>query len=354
MKKTHVVLAGCGGISGAWLGSDTVKRRVKIVGLVDIQPSAAESAKEKFDLRHAVTGRDLDAVLRRTAPDAVFDCSVPEAHCSVTLTALKHGCHVLGEKPMSDSMPNARRMTAAAQRAGKTYAVMQNRRYLRGIRALRRFIESGAIGELDAVHGDFFIGAHFGGFRDVMEHVLLLDMAIHAFDQTRFITGEDAVAVYCHEWTPRHSWYRSGPSAAAIFEMTHGVVYSYRGSWCAEGCPTPWECTWRIIGRKGTVLWQGGDDFRCEIVSGTRGFVRPVRAKNVPINCPQRLCQGHDSAIALFLNAIRDGETPETVCTDNVKSLAMVHGALKSATSGRRTLITRQTCHPTSRTGKCT
>ena len=76
---------------------------------------------------------------------------------------------------------------------------------------------SGAIGDLVAVHSDFFIGAHFGGFRDVMDHVLILDMTIHSFDQVRFITGRNAERVYCHEWTPRHSWHKHGPSASAIF-----------------------------------------------------------------------------------------------------------------------------------------
>ena len=43
---------------------------------------------------------------------------------------------------------------------------------------------------------DFFLGVHFGGFRDKMQHVLLLDMAIHTFDAARFIIGQDAKDVY--------------------------------------------------------------------------------------------------------------------------------------------------------------
>ena len=37
----------------------------------------------------------------------------------VTLAALERGCHVLGEKPMADTMENARRMVEAARKAGK-------------------------------------------------------------------------------------------------------------------------------------------------------------------------------------------------------------------------------------------
>lgn len=339
MPKTKAVLVGCGGISNAWLNSETVKKKVDVVGLVDLNPAAAEAKKEKLGLAKAVTGSNLDTILRQAKPDVVFDCTVPEAHCAVTLTALKHGCHVFGEKPMSDTMPDARRMAAAAQKAGKTYAVMQNRRYLKGIRALRRFLDSGALGKLVAVHSDFFIGAHFGGFRDVMEHVLLLDMAIHSFDQARFIIGADAERVYSHEWTPQNSWYKHGPSAAAIFEMSDGVVYTYQGSWCAEGCPTTWECSWRLIGERGTILWQGGDNFRCEVVDGDQGFVRPIKLKSVPIICPKALAGGHNSAIACFLDAIRKGTAPETVCTDNIKSLAMVHSAVKSTETGKRVNI---------------
>jgi predicted dehydrogenase len=340
MRKTTAVLVGCGHIADAWLNSETVKRKVNIVGLVDIDPWAANAKRARFGLDAAVTGTDLEAVLRQTGPEAVFDCTVPEAHGPVTLAALKRGCHVMGEKPMSDAMTVARRMAAAARKAGRTYAVMQNRRYLKGIRALRRFLDGGAIGRLVAVHGDFFIGAHFGGFRDVMAHVLLLDMAIHSFDQARFITGADARHVYAHEWTPRHSWYRHGPSASAIFEMTDGLVYTYQGSWCAEGCPTTWECAWRLVGERGTILWDGNADFRCEVVAGDQGFMRAVKSRKVPVACPKSLGGGHDSALACFLEAIHKGTVPETDSSDNIRSLAMVHAAVKSAETGKRVAVT--------------
>jgi len=44
---------------------------------------------------------------------------------------------------------------------------------------------------------------------------------------------------------------------------------------------------------------------------------------------------GHAAQIADFVRCLRSGETPETVCTDNLWSLAMVFGAIESATTGR-------------------
>jgi predicted dehydrogenase len=338
MAKTRVVLVGCGGISNAWLSTAPMRNQVKIVGLVDLNTQAAEKTKDRYGFSDAMIGTDLSAVLKETQPEAVFDCTIPAAHCNVTLTALKHGCHVLGEKPMADSMPAARRMVAAAKKAGKIYAVIQNRRYLKQIRAVRKFIDSGAIGQLEAVHSDFFLGVHFGGFRDVMDHVLLLDMAIHSFDQARFLMRMDAEYVYAHEWTPKSSWFRHGPSASAIFEMKNGVKYTYQGSWCAEGCSTKWACSWRFIGSKGTLLWDGEDEVKCEVVQPQMKNKqrRRIVEKKVPMTCPKTLAQGHASIIRGFLQNIKEGTTPETNCEDNIKSLAMVHAAVQSATKQRR------------------
>jgi predicted dehydrogenase len=230
MEPLKAVLAGCGSMSAAWLKAAREVEGLQIAGLVDLNEAAARKRAAEFELPEAVIGTELAAVLAQLQPDVVFDCTIPEAHVEVTLEALRHGCHVLGEKPLADSMENARRMVAAAEVAGKLYAVIQNRRYDRRIRRLKAFLESGAIGPLTTLHSDFFIGAHFGGFRDRMEHVLLLDMAIHTFDAARFLTGADPVSVYAKEWNPAGSWYDHDASAVAVFQMTDGLVYTYRGS----------------------------------------------------------------------------------------------------------------------------
>jgi predicted dehydrogenase len=231
-------------------------------------------------------------------------------------------------------------MVAAAGKAGKLYAVIQNRRYQPQIRSLRRFLDSGRIGRVTTVQSNFFIGAHFGGFRDRMQHVLLLDMAIHSFDQARLITAADAERVYCHEWNPAGSWYDHDASAVAVFEMSGGIVYTYQGSWCAEGCNTSWECSWRIIGERGSVLWDGADGFLAEsVVPARSGLVRKRKEQKVPIRCPKRQTGGHAGVIANFLACVRNGGEPETVCTDNIRSLAMVHAAVKSAATRRRTAV---------------
>ena len=101
----------------------------------------------------------------------------------------------MGEKPLADTMERAREMVAASKESGRVFAVIQNRRYDREIRRVHRALADGILGRLTTLDSDFYVGAHFGGFRDRMRHVLLLDMAVHTFDQARYVSGADPVAV---------------------------------------------------------------------------------------------------------------------------------------------------------------
>lgn len=333
----QAVLVGCGAMAEGWLKAlrDTpeLAEKVRLAGLVDLNPATAEALAARHDLSVPV-GADLGAMLQRVRPDVVFDLVVPPARFAVVREALAAGAHVLSEKPMANTLAEAQALIEAAQTAGRLHAVIQNRRFLRGIRRVKALLESGALGELTSVHVDFFVGAHFGGFRDQMEHVLLLDMAIHTFDAARYIIGTAPEAVYCRETNPKGSWYAHGASADALFDFAGGVTMTYRGSWCAEGANTAWESTWRIIGTKGTLLWDGNEGFDAHVVAGEEGFFRPLAALPVP-DLPA-MVEGHAGVILDFIRATQSGQPPLTEGRDNIHSLAMVFAAIASAKSGAR------------------
>lgn len=330
-QKVTAVLVGCGGMSRVWLKAADDILNLEIVGLVDLKEKNALLRASEYGLEETEIGTDLGAVLKKISPDIVFNCTVPEAHTEITLQALKHDCHVLGEKPMADSMDDAKELIAAAEKTGKIFVVIQNYRYNAQIRRLRDFLLSGDLGQLTTVNSDFYRGAHFGGFRDHMEHVLLLDMAIHTFDAARFITGKDPLSVYCKEWNPSGSWYDHDASAVAVFQMTGGVVYTYRGSWCAEGLNTPWGSEWRIICEKGNIKWDGAEHYEVQVVGKTGGFISNYQDLQIPEYDAKDKVEGHASLIKEFIHCVRTGEKPETICTDNIKSLSMVFGAIESS-----------------------
>ncbi|WP_113133400.1 Gfo/Idh/MocA family protein [Hyphomicrobiales bacterium] len=341
--RHRAVLCGCGAMAKGWLRaltqSKVLREKVEIVGLVDLNQATAGALAAEFHLGHILIGTDLTEVLRGSRADLLFDIVVPAARRAVVAAGLAHGCHVLSEKPMAATLDEARELRRLATAASRVHAIVQNRRFIGGVRRIRRLIQSGALGELTALHCDFFLGPHFGGFREQMDNVLLLDMAIHTFDAARFMSGKEPLAVYCHEYNPEGSWYRHGAAANAIFEFSDNVAFTYRGSWCAEGANTSWESAWRITGSKGTLLWDGGERFEANVVTGSEGFLRAVEAIAVPEAEDSADTNGHTSVIERFIRAIDAGTVPETDGSDNIKSLAMVFGAIDSAREGKRVTI---------------
>ncbi|EAR52880.1 putative exported oxidoreductase protein [Oceanicola granulosus HTCC2516] len=342
----RAVMVGCGQMSNGWLTAiretDALARDIELVGFVDLDPDLAAERAAQHGFTSAKTGSDLAAMLEALAPDVVFDIVVPQARRSVVQTAFAHGCDVLSEKPMANSLEEARELLALARETGRTHAIVQNRRHLAGIRRMKALIESGELGEITALHADFFLGPHFGGFREEMDHVLLLDMAIHTFDAARFLLPAEPTAVYCQETNPNGSWFSHGASANALFDCTDGATFSYRGSWCAEGAPTSWESSWRVIGTKGSVLWDGNALIEGAVRDGDDGFFRPTRPAALPEETPLE-ATGHAGVILDFITARAEGRAPLSVNDDNIKSLAMTFAAIESAETGRRVSISEET-----------
>ncbi len=336
MDRMRALLVGAGSMGKAWAKNLIDCPEVEIAGWVDIVQGRASRAAEELSIREVYSGDDLGTVLAETRPDFVVDVTVPKAHRDVTIQALEAGVPVLGEKPMADSMERAREMVAASERTGKLYMVSQSRRYDAHIRAFRTLIRE-RIGELGILNSDFYIGAHFGGFRDEMASPLLIDMAIHTLDAARYLSDADPVAVYCEEFNPPWSWYQGYACATAIFEMTGGLRYTYRGSWCSEGRHTSWESEWRAVGPNGTASWDGGGAPVAEVVVETGGFHSQTEIHTAENG--ESAASGIAGSLHDFLNALKTGATPMGECHDNFKSLAMVFGAIESAATCKRLQI---------------
>ncbi|MEH7491179.1 Gfo/Idh/MocA family protein [Neobacillus niacini] len=338
MTLHKIVVAGCGSMSNTWLDYAEQRNNAEIVGLVDVSLDAAKAMAERRNLQVPLFS-DLSQALSETNANLVFDVSIPAAHKQIVTTALEAGCNVFGEKPMAESLEDARNVLKVAQETGKKYTVMQNRRYNKQIRALQDLLASGAIGTIGSLHADFFLGPHFGGFRDKMDSPLIVDMAIHTFDQARFLSGADAVSVYCHEFNPPGSWYKGNATAIIIYEMSDGSVFSYRGSWCAEGLNTSWESDWRLTGSKGTARWDGSNLPVYEVVDTTQPIQFMSKTKFETAASRWEGQEGHWGCLDEMFSSIEENRLAETDCTDNIKSMEMVFGALESAKIGKKILF---------------
>jgi predicted dehydrogenase len=299
-RKLEAILVGCGAMSAEWIRS-AKELGIQISALVDLNPELARSRAAEFHLDSPLF-TNLDEAIDTVRAEMLFDCTFPGAHAEIDQKALVNGLHVLEEKPLATNLDDAQRLVELAKKN----------------------------------HLVHFVPAHFGGFREKMDHVLLVDMAIHPFDAVRCLTGANAESVYCEEWNPKGSWWQHGASAHAIFRMNNGIRFTFRGSWCSEGLRTSWDSAWRIIGTKGTIIWDGLEDIRGEYVKKPNGMfyeTQPFAPTEEPD--PQET-RGHLSVMAQFLREVTEGVPAETRSADNIHSLAMVLGAIDSAKRGQR------------------
>jgi predicted dehydrogenase len=319
-RPLPVVAVGAGAMGRAWLRTLEASAEVQLVGIVDLDTSAAERAAAELGRTDLPIGTDAVALAAQTGAGAVVDVTVPVAHHPVTTAALLAGLPVLGEKPAADTLARALSLAAAAEVSGELFVVSQSRRWNPQVAALRGLVQDlGAVGTLTT---EFFKAPHFGGFRDAMDQPLLVDMAIHAFDTARYLLGTEPVSASCSTWNPPWSWYAGDANATALFTMADGSRYSYTGSWCAPGAETSWNGAWRVSAESGSALWDG---------EGEPVLDAPTVTATLRERSPHSDIAG---ALAVFCAALRTGETPMGEVHENVMSLAMVEAAVESAATG--------------------
>ncbi|MGI5287807.1 Gfo/Idh/MocA family protein [Nonomuraea polychroma] len=321
-RPLRVVQVGAGSMGLAWMRTLTASDDVELVGVADLDVDRAEAAVRAVGA-DAKVDVSLSGLLTATEPDAVVNVTVPAAHSEVNIEALFAGVPVLCEKPAAPTLAEAVIQVAAAEAAGRLLMISQSRRYYAALAEYRRRIaELGTPGLLTT---GFFRGPRFGGFRDEMEQPLLVDMAIHAFDAARYLLGAEPVSVSCETWNPAWSWYRGDAAAMATFLFDDGTRYVYTGAWCADGLETSWNGEWRATGSGGTATWDGEG----RVTSSVSG------AADVPPGGNEQIA----GALEEFVAALRTGAEPSGAIARNVRSLAMVEAAVRSAESGTRVQI---------------
>lgn len=332
MNRRKAVVAGGGRWGREWARTLSQSEGAMVAGWVDLQDGLAHDAARELSVE-AITGTDLRQVMEQAQPDFVLNAAVPSAHAVVTERALAWGVPVLCEKPMATTLEEAKRMIQAAERSGKLLMISQQRTRDPRVIAMKKLIDE-RVGRLGILRAEFFLSNTEPTYHQGMRSALLFDMSVHTFDAARFLSGADPVSVYCEDFNPYWSWHTSTAAAMAIFEMDDGLRFCYDGSWVAPGYPTTWESQWRGIGGRGTVIWDGIGTPEADISEGLHGDHQSSLRVTAEVdgNAPTWL----SASLAAFLEALDTGEAPFGECHDNVKTLAMVLGAVESATSRKR------------------
>ncbi len=321
--RLPVVVVGAGAMGKEWLRMLARSSAARVVGVVDLDLELAASAVSLAGLEDVAIGASVVDVAERSGALAVINVTVPGAHRVVNEQALRAGLPVLCEKPLAPTVAEALRQVAMTDVTGGLLVVSQSRRYFNRLAAFRSAVRD--LGPLAVVNAQFFHEDHEPGFREKMAHPLLVDMSIHHFDQLRYLAVDEPVAVRCSSWNPPWSWFAGDAAASAEFELASGARFVYSGSRCTPGLQTSYNADWRVYGERGAVRWDGddlvmadGDEAIVEIPTGPEGI---------------------EGSLEQFVAALRAGVTPNNEVRANVRSLAMVEGAIRSSEVGGERIV---------------
>lgn len=345
MNKWRVILVGCGTMAEEWLSALWKNDEITFCAFVDQIPSRALALKEKFGLNVNVYA-DLDAALEGERPNLVFDLTVFPAHYDIVMRALRFGCDVLGEKPMADTLAHANEMVKTARSLGRRYIVMQNRRYVRPIRALQSVIKDGGLGTISFACAQLYVHADLSSIRSSLSRPQLQDNAVHTFDQIRFILQSNPISAFCESFRPANAYSPGEAACMCIFEFENGVRFNFVAYQGAEGFKTTWESQWRIQCSSAAIVWNGEDDCMPRVQRLPKN-ARPNHWNTVYEEFEAQTDWKepqihHPAALKDMLRALDTGTVASTECTDNIYSFAMVEACMKSADLGRKVHIITQ------------
>jgi predicted dehydrogenase len=184
-------------------------RQVEVVGLVDVRERTARTIAERFAVPNVAA--NLDELAEESGFDAVLVCLPNHAHEFGVLDALRHGAHVLCERPLTVSEESARRLVEAADGAGRQLLVANNHRFHYDVRAIRHFVSSGELGVIQFVRSTWLnrrsVRPRRGWRREKVHEGggVLMDLGAQAIDMALWTVDYPAV----HRVRAR-TWGRTG------------------------------------------------------------------------------------------------------------------------------------------------
>jgi len=328
------ILVGLGGRGSHWLFAGRRHPQTEWAAYVEMAPANRARAISQWQVPENRIYGSLEEAIAAQKADFVMDVTPPAAHESISTSAFNAGLHLIGEKPMSDDFAAARRMVDRGRAAGVRHMITQNYRFGGQPRTTRRVLADGLIGSPGQVDILFTMpwadspGSHYV----TQPFMFTKDMGIHHFDMLRYVLGRDPVSVRCVTWNPSWGWHAGDASHVAIFDFGNNLHAVHRGAGCAVGQHTGWNGEWRIEGPQGTITWEGDEIWFTHLHRAEKRR----REKIFPDNKGGGPEAGPEALLTEFAAAIREQRDPECSATDNIKSLAMVAGAVQSATEGGR------------------
>lgn len=270
---------------------------------------------------------------RKDAIDAVAIVTPNHVHAGPAIAFLKRGIHVICDKPLTATLPEARKLVAAAEASQALFVLTHNYTGYPMVRQAREMIAAGEIGELRLVHVEYVqdwlsepierTGQKQADWRTDPARTgaggSTGDIGTHAFNLASFITGLDldTLSADLQTFVP----------GRRVDDNGH-VMMRFRGGargmlWCSQVAPGNENALRiRVYGTRGGLewaqedpnyLWHGplGAPKRKLTRGGAGAGAAAGRVTRVPPGHPEGYLEGFANIYTEAARAIRAAEAGE-------------------------------------------
>jgi len=189
--------------------------------------SIAEPAEQTRNTLHSTSARVFEspeAMLDAGGIDAVIVCVPSDLHLDTVKQLVAAGMPILCEKPLGVTAAQAREATRLASEAGLALQVGFWRRFVPMLARLRDRMASGDMGGIYAVACYQWDGSPPSTYFRQHSGGIFVDMGVHEFDQTRFLTGQEFGSITAHaSGIAEEPWPGDPESAQAIAQLSGGT-----------------------------------------------------------------------------------------------------------------------------------
>ena len=198
--------------------------------------------------------------------DAVVIATPPRLHCPIAKAFLERGFDVIGEKPLTHDLNEARALAAVVKQTGRLFCLTHCYTGYPMVRQARAMVANGAIGKVRLIDGEFSIGTagvalepddpakRHWRFRPEQEGKagLLGEAGSHTYHMVSYVTGlyAESVSALMATYAPRRDVYDNAYMTVRFGGGVQGRLwYSYVAAGNDHGL------TLKIYGETGSLVW---------------------------------------------------------------------------------------------------
>ena len=223
----------------------------ELTAVADTEESRRREATATFGCRAFA---DIEELCAETDLDAVVIATPTHLHEAMVETALRHGLHVILEKPMAPGYAEAERIVQAAEEAGKVLTVYQPHRLNAYFQHLKAIVADGRIGRITMVRRGAYSFSRRNDWQSLRRFGggMLANYGAHYLDQVLQLIGYDIRRVWCNLQIVA-SLGDADDVVNVMLETAAGIVADCTISQASIGVPNEF----RVWGTRGSASFDG-------------------------------------------------------------------------------------------------